>query len=78
MKDLATSAAARHDDCAEMLRSEMLPGVASVYFLGHLFFAMQATRLASKTGRPVTAFPQGVNIVPLIGGGFHDAPRDSD
>ena len=51
---------------AEMLRSELLPGVASVYFFGHLFFALQGTRLAQKTGRPVTAFPQGVNIVPFF------------
>ena len=90
-----------------LLREELLPGVGSVYLLGHLAFGLQAgargmhaastvcTRhatvycacmysmhgpptsghptftlqgvaLGKRTGRPATALPMGVNIVPFF------------
>ncbi|KAL1528475.1 hypothetical protein AB1Y20_009819 [Prymnesium parvum] len=46
-----------------MIAEEVLPGATSSYFFGHLFFAIQATHLSRKTRNPVTALPQGINIV---------------
>ena len=46
-----------------MVTQEMLPGGAAVYISGHAFFAVQGTLLSRKTGAPVTALPQGINIV---------------
>lgn len=48
---------------AQMLAQELMPGAASVYLLGHFFFALQASRLTRKSKNPVTALPQGINIV---------------
>ena len=46
-----------------MLTTEMMPGAAAVYLCGHAFFAVQATVLSRRTRAPVTALPQGINIV---------------
>ena len=48
---------------SSMVTQEMLPGGAAVYISGHAFFAVQGTLLSRKTGAPVTALPQGINIV---------------
>ena len=47
----------------QMLFEELLPGATTSYLFGHLFFATQATRLSLSSGSPVTALPQGINIV---------------
>lgn len=44
---------------AETLQGQILPGIAMIYVLGHVFFA----REAAVTGRLATACPHGVNIV---------------
>ena len=49
-----------------LLREELLPGVGSVYLLGHLAFGLQGVALGKRTGRPATALPMGVNIVPFF------------
>ena len=46
-----------------MVANEMLPGATAVYLTGHLFFAIQGTLLSRSTRSPVTALPQGINIV---------------
>ena len=46
-----------------MLQHELLPGAASMYIVGHIFFAVQGTLLCRRTAQPVTALPQGINIV---------------
>src|ERR1700691_862487 len=45
-----------------MVTTRILPGVALSIFGGNIFYAWQAHRLASRTGRSdVTAIPFGVN-----------------
>ena len=51
---------------ARLLNEELLPGVASVYLLGHAFFGLQGFALGRRTGKPSTALPMGVNIVPFF------------
>ena len=47
---------------AELVVTRILPGVAISIFLGNVFYAWQAHRLAKRTGRnDVTAIPFGVN-----------------
>lgn len=46
-----------------MLSEELLPGAAASYVSGHLFFAIEATRLSRKSKSPVTGLPQGTNII---------------
>ena len=46
-----------------MLIDELLPGAAAVYLCGHAFFAAQGALLSQRTRSPVTALPQGINIV---------------
>lgn len=47
---------------AELVVSRILPGVAISIFVGNLFYAWQAHKLARRTGRTnVTAIPFGVN-----------------
>ena len=48
---------------SSFLHQRMLPGCATVYLFGHLFFAVEGTRLSRRTCQPVTALPQGINIV---------------
>lgn len=46
----------------ELVATRILPGVAVSIFLGNVFYAWQAHRLATRTGRTdVTAIPFGVN-----------------
>jgi len=40
--------------------------VGTVYLLGHLAFGLQGVMLGKRTGRPATALPMGVNIVPFF------------
>lgn len=47
----------------DTIQTQVLPGAAMVYLMGHAFFALQASNLISKTSQPVTALPQGINIV---------------
>ena len=49
-----------------LLREQLLPGVGTVYLLGHLAFGLQGVALGKRTGRPATALPMGVNIVPFF------------
>lgn len=50
------------------LYGRILPGVAISLVAGNLFYAWQAHRLASRTGRDdVCALPYGINTVSLIG-----------
>ncbi len=47
---------------ASMVTTRILPGVAISIFVGNIFYAWQAHRLAERTGRrDVTAIPFGVN-----------------
>ncbi|KAL1519450.1 hypothetical protein AB1Y20_022972 [Prymnesium parvum] len=46
-----------------MLSEELLPGATTSYLFGHLFFAIEASRVSRKSRTPVTALPQGINIV---------------
>ena len=40
--------------------------MGTVYLLGHLAFGLQGVMLGKRTGRPATALPMGVNIVPFF------------
>ena len=40
--------------------------MGTVYLLGHLAFGLQGVLLGKRTGRPATALPMGVNIVPFF------------
>jgi adenine/guanine/hypoxanthine permease len=52
----------------ELITGRILPGVAVSLLVGNLFYAWQARRLASATGRDdVCALPYGVNTVSLFG-----------
>jgi AGZA family xanthine/uracil permease-like MFS transporter len=48
---------------SETLHNQLLPGSTVMIVLGHLFFAVQGTLLSRRTRQPVTALPQGINIV---------------
>ena len=47
----------------DVLNHELLPGASAIYVLGHVFFAIQGMLLSRRTRQPVTALPQGINIV---------------
>ena len=48
---------------SETLHNQLLPGSTAMIVLGHIFFAVQGTLLSRRTRQPVTALPQGINIV---------------
>jgi adenine/guanine/hypoxanthine permease len=51
----------------DLVYGRVLPGAAVSILLGNLFYAVQAKRLAERTGRTdVTALPYGINTVSLI------------
>ena len=53
---------------AELLYGRVLPGAAVSLLVGNLFYAWQAHRLATATGRDdVCALPYGINTVSLFG-----------
>jgi AGZA family xanthine/uracil permease-like MFS transporter len=50
-----------------LLLSRVLPGAALSILVGNVFYALQARRLAERTGRDdVTALPYGINTVSLF------------
>ena len=50
----------------ELVIGRILPGVAVSLLLGNIFYALQAKKLALKTGKMVTALPYGINTVSLF------------
>src|SRR5215813_5237402 len=51
----------------DLVYGRVLPGAAVSILLGNLFYAVQAKRLAERTGRTdVCALPYGINTVSLI------------
>jgi AGZA family xanthine/uracil permease-like MFS transporter len=44
----------------------IFPGAAASLLLGNLYYAWLARRLSSRSGRPVTALPYGINTVSLF------------
>src|SRR5882757_1712666 len=51
----------------ELVYGRVLPGAAVSILLGNVFYAVQARRLAERTGRTdVCALPYGINTVSLI------------
>src|SRR5215475_9322920 len=51
----------------EIIYGRVLPGAAVSVLLGNIFYAMQARKLAARTGRrDVCALPYGINTVSLI------------
>ena len=51
----------------DLVYGRVLPGAAVSILIGNLFYAVQAKRLAERTGRTdVTALPYGINTVSLI------------
>jgi len=52
----------------ELVFGRMLPGISASLVVGNLYYAVQARRLALRTGRTdVCALPYGINTVSLIG-----------
>src|SRR5213083_2540108 len=52
---------------AELIYGRVLPGAAASILVGNLFYALQARKLAERTGRTdVCALPYGINTVSLI------------
>src|SRR3954470_17068636 len=52
---------------AELVYGRVLPGAAVSILVGNVFYAIQAKRLAEKTGRhDICALPYGINTVSLI------------
>src|ERR1700680_588488 len=51
----------------ELIYGRVLPGAAISILVGNLFYALQARKLAARTGRTdVCALPYGINTVSLI------------
>lgn len=50
----------------ELVIGRILPGVAVSLLIGNIFYALQAKKLALKTGKMVTALPYGINTVSLF------------
>src|SRR6266436_1836899 len=51
----------------ELIYGRVLPGAAISILVGNLFYALQARKLAQRTGRSdVCALPYGINTVSLI------------
>src|SRR5215469_4155569 len=51
----------------ELIYGRVLPGAAVSIFVGNLFYAFQAKKLAERMGRTdVCALPYGINTVSLI------------
>src|SRR6266853_815914 len=51
----------------DVIYGRVLPGAAVSILLGNLFYAVQAKRLAARTGRTdICALPYGINTVSLI------------
>src|ERR1041384_917267 len=52
---------------ADLVYGRVLPGAAVSILVGNVFYAMQAKKLAERTGRTdVCALPYGINTVSLI------------
>src|ERR1700752_3759619 len=52
----------------ELIAGRILPGAAVSLFIGTLFYALQAHRLAARTGRTdVCALPYGINTPSVFG-----------
>ncbi len=50
----------------EMIVYRVLPGMGFGLLFGNLFYAWQANRKAKAEGRPYTALPYGINIMPIF------------
>lgn len=50
----------------DMILYRVLPGMGFGLLFGNLFYSWQANRMARKEGRPYTALPYGINIMPIF------------